>query len=295
MKKILFVIIFALILILTACIQESVEVEISPSNTTTNKPTENQENNQDITNDVTEETEEVITETPIEKDPVEEINIEEPISQDYYMSEKSYDIKTKDESINKDIVLLTFDDGPKEEEMLTKMLDILDKHNAKAIFFVNGYRIEQNPDLLKLIYDRGQIIGNHSWDHINLKNESNEKINQQVEDVQNIVEELTGEKPIYFRPPHGAGNEYLRKKVKEEGMLYMTWSNGSEDWVKKYQYSEGVIQNVMGRLRAGSNILMHELPWTVEALDTLLSSIEEEGYRFVDPRAIDIEYEIPQN
>ncbi|MFS1512315.1 polysaccharide deacetylase family protein [Chengkuizengella sp. SCS-71B] len=223
---------------------------------------------------------------------IEEVAIKElPIELDYYMN-GIYDIKPKREEINKNVVLLTFDDGPKEEEMLTKMLDILDKHEAKAIFFVNGFRIEQNPELLQLIHNRGQIIGNHSWDHISLKSETSETINQQVGDVQDIVEELTGERPVFFRPPHGqgAGNIHLTTKVKDENMLYMTWSNGSEDWVKKYQYPEGVIQRVMEQLRAGSNILMHELPWTVEGLDELLTKIEAEGYGFVDPRAIDVNY-----
>src|SRR5690606_5600589 len=114
-----------------------------------------------------------------------------PIVQNYHMTTNYY-IKPNDENDNKKVVLLTFDDGPKDQEMLTTMLDILDKHEAKAIFFVNGYRVKQKPELLKLIHERGQIIGNHSWDHINLKHESTEKIDQQIGDVQDIVEQLIG-------------------------------------------------------------------------------------------------------
>ena len=64
------------------------------------------------------------------------------------------------------VVLLTFDDGPKADKTLSSLLDTLDKHHAKAIFFVNGYRVKSHPELLKKIADRGQTIGNHSWDHI---------------------------------------------------------------------------------------------------------------------------------
>lgn len=53
--------------------------------------------------------------------------------------------------------------------MITSLIDTLDKHNAKAIFFVNGYRVKSHPELLKLIHDRGQIVGNHAWDHEDLK------------------------------------------------------------------------------------------------------------------------------
>ena len=62
----------------------------------------------------------------------------------------------------KNVVLLTFDDGPKEEEMLTSMLNTLKKHDAKAIFFVNGFRVQANPELLELIHSEGHAIGNDS-------------------------------------------------------------------------------------------------------------------------------------
>ena len=116
-----------------------------------------------------------------------------------------------------------------------------------------------------------------------------EKIDQQIEDVQVIIEDIIGEKPVFFRPPHGAGNDYIRAKVKKEGMLYMTWSNGSLDWADNKNNPQGVIDSVMDQLAPGSNILMHEVPWTVEALEVLLTEIEEKGYSFVDPRAIELE------
>lgn len=205
-----------------------------------------------------------------------------------YRMKDNYALTPLDPDGNKKMVLLTFDDGPKDKEMIESMLDTLDKHEAKAIFFVNGYRIKQNPELLQLIHDRGQIIGNHSWDHIDLKNESKETIDQQIEDVQKIVAEMVGSAPKFFRPPFGSANDYVKEKVKEEGALFMTWSNGSLDWdASAKNKPEVVIQNVLDQLHPGSNILMHELPWTVEALDTLLDKLEEEGYGFIDPRTIE--------
>ena len=229
------------------------------------------------------------TPAPTEPEPEPENPLNnEPIAQNYHMTSNYY-IKPNDENDNKKVVLLTFDDGPKEEKMLTDLLDILDKHNAKAIFFVNGYRIKQNPELLTLIHNRGQIIGNHAWDHINLKKENAEKIDQQISDVQTIVKELTGELPVFFRPPFGAANDEVRAKVKEAGMLFMTWSNGSLDWADNVRKPQGVIDSVMEQLAPGSNILMHEVAWTVEALDALLTKIEEQGYSFIDPRVIELE------
>jgi peptidoglycan/xylan/chitin deacetylase (PgdA/CDA1 family) len=208
----------------------------------------------------------------------------------YKMNPKSYDIVPIDPAVtDKNVVLLTFDDGPKDKDMLEPLLNTLDKHHAKAIFFVNGYRVKQKPELIKLITDHGQTIGNHSWDHIDLKKESKEKIDQQIGDVQKIITELTGSAPKFFRPPFGSGGDLVREKVKQENMLFMTWSNGSLDWemTVKNNNPDKVISNVMEQLRPGSNILMHELPWTVQSMDKMLTQLEEKKYGFADPAAID--------
>lgn len=208
-----------------------------------------------------------------------------------YKLNKNYDVVPidADSGAPTKVVLLTFDDGPKNLELVTSLLDTLDKHDAKAIFFVNGYRVEKNPDLLKLIHERNQVIGNHSWDHIDLKKEDAEKVNQQIGDVQIKVKELIGQAPRFFRPPHGSGSDLVREKVKQEGMLYMTWSNGSLDWdTKTNDKPQEVIDNVLKQLHAGSNILMHELSWTAEALDRLLTELSSRGYGFVDPLTIQL-------
>ncbi|MEK4527571.1 polysaccharide deacetylase family protein [Paenibacillus sp. BGI2013] len=229
------------------------------------------------------------TATEEEPESSEKVSTEEKVEKTYHMNENYY-IKPNDEASPSKVVLLTFDDGPKEEKMITSLIDTLDKHNAKAIFFVNGYRVKSHPELLKLIHDRGQIVGNHAWDHEDLKKMSNAEAAKQVTDVQKIVKDTIGEEPQFFRPPFGSGNDALKAAVKKNGMLYMTWSNGSLDWDKSTKDNpEKVIQNVLDQLNPGSNILMHELPWTVEALDELLTKLEKKGYSFVDPRAIELE------
>ncbi|MFE6076060.1 polysaccharide deacetylase family protein [Paenibacillus sp. NPDC057886] len=211
------------------------------------------------------------------------------IKKTYYMNANYY-IKPNDKTSESKVVLLTFDDGPKEEKMINGLIDTLDKHDAKAIFFVNGYRVKSHPELLEIIHERGQIVGNHAWDHEDLKKMSTTAAAKQVTDVQNIVKETIGVEPQFFRPPFGSGNDALKATVKKNGMLYMTWSNGSLDWDKSTKNKpDKVIQNVMDQLNPGSNILMHELPWTVEALDELLTKLEQKGYTFVNPRSIELE------
>jgi len=238
---------------------------------------------------VTEPSTSETTGTEEELDPSEQVSAEEKVEQTYHMNENYY-IKPNDETSPNKVVLLTFDDGPKEEKMINSLIDTLDKHNAKAIFFVNGYRVKSHPELLKLIHERDQIVGNHAWDHEDLKKMSTAEAAKQVTDVQKLVKDIIGEEPQFFRPPFGSGNDELKATVKKNGMLYMTWSNGSLDWDKSTKNKpEKVIQNVLDQLNPGSNILMHELPWTVEALDELLTKLEKKGYSFVDPRAIELE------
>lgn len=212
---------------------------------------------------------------------------EAPTEPKYHMN-KVYRIVPNDDTVPKKVVLLTFDDGPKEEKMINQMIDTLDKHDAKAIFFVNGYRAKEHPELLKLIHDRGQIIGNHSWDHIDLKKENKQTVKKQIGDVQQIVKEATGSEPKFFRPPFGSGGDIVKEVALSHDLLFMTWSNGSLDWESKNKNKpDAVVSNVLEQLHPGSNILMHELPWTVEALDTLLTKLEAKGYGFVDPRQIE--------
>ncbi|MFX3633516.1 MAG: polysaccharide deacetylase family protein [Candidatus Pristimantibacillus sp.] len=205
----------------------------------------------------------------------------------YKMNEVYRFVPIDEQKTTNKVVLLSFDDGPKDEAVLTNMLDTLDKHNAKAIFFVNGYRVEKNPELLKLIHERGQTVGNHSWDHIDLKKEEIAKIEQQIGDLQADVEAIIGEAPQFFRPPYGSGGDKVKEIAKNHGMLFMTWSNGSLDWEQKSPGKpDEVIKNVLEQLHPGANILMHELSWTAEALDGLLTKLEEMSYGFIDPSTI---------
>ncbi|WP_426453522.1 polysaccharide deacetylase family protein [Paenibacillus sp. S-38] len=207
----------------------------------------------------------------------------------YRINPNSYDVKPVEGSgAPAQAVLLTFDDGPKDKGVLTSLLDTLDRHKAKAIFFVNGYRVKQKPELLKLIHERGHAIGNHSWDHVDLKKEDPETVKRQLLDVQKQVQSLTGEAPRFFRPPFGSGSDTVRAEAKTNRLLYMTWSNGSKDWEMTTQKNDPqkVVTNVLEQLRPGSNILMHELPWTAEALDPLLTRLAGLGYHFADPAEI---------
>ncbi|WP_339203299.1 polysaccharide deacetylase family protein [Paenibacillus sp. FSL K6-3182] len=283
MKRNLPIIILLLGSLLTACSaqQQNESLQSSTEATETAAVPETSQSSNNAINDET-----VVTSE--EPTPTASSEQETSITALYRMSE-AYRFVPIEESTSSKVVLLTFDDGPKDETVLTSMLDTLDKHKAKAIFFVNGYRVKKNPNLLKLIDERGQTIGNHSWDHNDLKKEAKEVVEQQIGDVQTDVEALIDKKPLFFRPPYGSGGDTVKEIAKNHGMLYMTWSNGSLDWDKTAKNKpEVVIKNVLEQLHPGANILMHELQWTADALDELLTSLENKGYGFIDPATIEV-------
>lgn len=204
-----------------------------------------------------------------------------------YKLNKNYDIVPIDPNGNKKVALLTFDDGPKEKEMVESLLNTLDKHKAKAIFFVNGIRIKAKPELLKLIHERGQTVGNHTWSHALLSKVTDAQADEEFDSTQKIINDTIGVTPVFFRPPNGVSTDHLNERFAKEHILRMNWSNGSLDWADNQNKPEGVVKSVLDQLHPGSNILMHELPWTVKVLDELLTKLEEKGYSFVDPASIE--------
>lgn len=183
------------------------------------------------------------------------------------------------------VILLTVDDGPSSR---TKdMISILEKHNAKAIFFVNGMHNKNYPGVIEYIAQEGFSVGNHTWDHLNLKKETNtDTIESEINRNGDLIEKLTGIKPKFFRAPYGESNTYIRNLVKEDGMILIDWSGSALDWEKSTVEKDVFIGNVMNNLHSGSIILIHEHPWSLANLDALLTTLEEKGYTYVDPNNI---------
>lgn len=187
------------------------------------------------------------------------------------------------------VVLLTFDDAP-QGTFTHDILDTLDKYNAKAIFFVTGYYANRDKDLVKEIYDRGHLIGNHTWNHHNLNEiTSYEETEREVNRLNELIKEITGEDVKYLRPPYGAhsNNPYLNKILKEQNIQKMTWSLGSRDWEFIYpERHDDVANEVINNAHNGANILMHDKEITALALDKMLAGLQEKGYSFVLPTEI---------
>ncbi len=203
----------------------------------------------------------------------------------YYVNEKYY-IKPINKDDDEKVVLLTFDDSPAGDSTQA-ILDLLDKYNAKAVWYINGYYADKNRELLKDIHNKGHIIGNHTWWHENLKKLDPEKTRQEIVSINDLVEEVTGVRPTYFRAPFGVYSDEAKKVLKEENMQYMNWTWGSLDWELKT--AEEIEKNVIDHVHNGANILFHDKRITADALENILQALTEEDYKFVLPTEVRIQ------
>jgi peptidoglycan/xylan/chitin deacetylase (PgdA/CDA1 family) len=229
-----------------------------------------------------------------EAEPKEEIKTEQENGQEtkkdttperrFVVNPKNYMIKPVDEkSEDEKFVLLTFDDTPTAKST-NQILNILDKHQAKALFFVNGHYAEPQLELLKEIKNRGHLIGNHTWWHIYIRKESSQKIREEIIGLNDFLEEHLGERPTYFRPPFGQNSDTSLQIIKEEGMQTMNWSNGSLDWELKT--SDAIVKQVLSNVKNGDNILFHDKQTTADALEEILTGLKDQGYQFVLPTEV---------
>lgn len=172
-------------------------------------------------------------------------------------------------------VALTFDDGP--SSFTGRLLDCLEKYNAKATFFMVGTEIASFPEEAKRIAELGCELGNHSYDHTNLTTVSSEEIVSQLNRVDSLLTELTGQASTVVRPPYGSLNDTVRASVNAPMIL---WSIDTLDW--ETLDAQKTVDTVMENVQDGSIILMHDIFSTsVDAAEILIPRLIEDGYELV--------------
>lgn len=183
-----------------------------------------------------------------------------------------YRVDTDDKKI-----AITFDVAWSADN-IDKILQILDKHNVKATFFLVGSWIDDNKESVKKIYDDGHEIGSHSNTHANFKEISKEDIVNELETTRNKIKEATGSDTMLFRPPYGDTDNKSLKICEELGYKVVKWDLDSTDW--KEIGANHVIERVVKDVRPGSIVLFHADVDNVENyLDTILTSLEKDRYK----------------
>jgi len=169
---------------------------------------------------------------------------------------------------------LTFDDGP-QGGTTTNLLNALKANNLKATLFNEGQYASAHPDSVRAEAAAGMWIGNHSWDHPHLTQQSQSTIDSQLSRTQSAISSAGGGTPKLFRPPYGETNSTLKSVESKYGLKEIIWDVDSQDWNNA---SVSAIVQAAGRLQNGQIILMHEWPAnTVQAIPQIAQNLSSRG------------------
>lgn len=187
-------------------------------------------------------------------------------------------------------VVLTFDDGP-DLTKTPRVLDLLDRYQYKAIFFVIGARFENNSrakELLKEIVKRGHIIGNHTIHHDErLCSRDDDKIREEIEKNAKMIEDVIGVPPLFFRAPYGALCKRVKNILTEFHMTHTSWDIDPQDWKKPRDPEKNLaaIKQELSQLRQQTKpliLLLHDIhEETIQTLPPLFAWFQTQPYLHV--------------
>ena len=184
---------------------------------------------------------------------------------------------------NEKVLYLTFDAGY-ENGCTAKILDILQKHNVPAAFFLVGNYLETNPDLVRRMVVEGHTVGNHTMHHPDMSKISDiVEFQKELEDLEALYLKITGQKmEKYYRPPQGLYSEENLKMAQKLGYKTVFWSLAYVDWKNENQPTKDyAFAKLLPRTHNGAVILLHSTSETnATILDELLTKWQEMGYRF---------------
>ncbi|MDI3524874.1 MAG: peptidoglycan-N-acetylglucosamine deacetylase [Candidatus Atribacteria bacterium] len=176
------------------------------------------------------------------------------------------------------VVALTFDDAP--APALQEILEVLNKREVKATFFIIGAQAQRYPELLKEIVLQGHELGNHSFSHNFDDSQKLEAMVQDIKKCEQVIFDLTGRIPLYFRPPGGFLNDRVKEACGRTGYSILMWSLDTRDWALS-DCKEQIMENLLAGLSPGDIILLHVVPQTASLLDEMIAALAEEGYRIL--------------
>jgi len=152
-----------------------------------------------------------------------------------------------------DTVALTFDDGP-NVEATPAIMRILDQAHVKGTFFIVGKALEEQPQIVRALYEDGHLVGNHSYHHDQWR--WLDPRYPELERAQEAFMRNLGACPVWFRPPHGDKTPMMERVVHRHGMRMAMWDVSTRDWTTNN--AEQVAQAILKRVKPGSIIDLHD-------------------------------------
>lgn len=153
------------------------------------------------------------------------------------------------------LLALTFDDGP-DPKCTLQVLDLLDKYNLKATFFLVASNVLKYPDIAREIVRRGHVAGCHDLTHsLNCNFRFGSKMIREIGEAQSVIESVIGKKTRFYRPPVGLSNPHLGGALKKLNMQCVGWSSSVRDAGNRRLKT---FRNFYLMSRPGSVILLHD-------------------------------------
>ena len=202
----------------------------------------------------------------------DEYDIEEP-------SESNIITDTVTEAVKKPMIALTFDDGP--SKYTKRILDILEKHGARATFFVLGENVEEWQDTIIRAIKNGNEVAGHTWSHLALTGLSNQAIEESILATSAKIEQITGIPRLYFyRPPYGLVNRRVANVSAGLGYSMLGWTVDPQEW--KHFKANQIYTDVMKYVKENSIILLHDIfAATAVAAERIIPALIARGYHLV--------------
>lgn len=179
-------------------------------------------------------------------------------------------------------IALTFDDGP-WPVYTEKVLEVLERERVKATFFWLGRNVASHPELARQVAQAGHDLGNHSYNHATQPMDP-ATAQQELNQTNQIIQEVTGQQPRLFRPPGGHKTNGLVSQALERGYTVVMWTVQPNDW-QPQATAESITRAVLQQARPGTVVLLHDgggnRDATVAALPRIIRTLKARGYRFL--------------
>lgn len=173
-------------------------------------------------------------------------------------------------------IALTFDDGP-HPRYTEQLLDGLKERKVVATFFVTGENAQNYPNIIRREQEEGHLIGNHTYSHIQLTSGNRETFREELVKTNEILENITGEKVSFVRPPYGSWDKSFEKEL---NMFPVLWNIDPLDWCS--HNAECIAAKVVENAGDGDIILMHDYYDTsVTAALEVVDVLQKRGFQFV--------------
>ena len=186
----------------------------------------------------------------------------------------------KDDKLRMNKIAITIDDSF-VDTYTEEILEVLDKHNCKATFFITYKLLNINPDRIYDILERGHEIGNHITTHAPFKNLHSQRKIWEIITLNTWFNELTNSNMCMIRFPLGSYDDEAIKFSKNLNMYPIGWSIDSRDWELKdltKVYEEIKSQHI----HSGDIVLFHNgYKFSKELFDKALTYFEKKGFSYI--------------